>query len=156
MLVILALFLEGKEHFTFQSNWMKEQLLSRNENNQVYQGGLISDVTYCFFESGYLMTASMFCEPIARWIPVQLTWIRELGTPYYKIHFKTLFQQFLVPELTHVERLLLARQVVDFSLAQRNGFIKAFMEVFGITDRDSVFKSLKGCHQHFRAQVTRV
>jgi hypothetical protein len=140
MLVISALFHEGKEHFTFQSNWMKGRLPSCDENNQVYQGGLISNVTYCFFETGYLLTTSMFCESIACWIPVQLTWIQGLGTPYYKIHFKTLFQQFLVPELTDDERLLLARQVVDFSLAQRNGFIKAFMEVFGITDCDSVFK----------------
>jgi hypothetical protein len=113
---------------------MKDQLLARDEKNEVYQGGLISDVTYWFFENGYLLTTSMFCKLLARWIPVQLTWIQGLSIPYYKAHFKTLFEHFLIPDLTRDEQLLLACQVVDFSLAQRDVFIKAYMEVFGIND----------------------
>jgi hypothetical protein len=35
------------EHITFQMKWMSEQLLNCSEDgNNVYLGGLISDVTY--------------------------------------------------------------------------------------------------------------
>ncbi|OAV95598.1 hypothetical protein PTTG_26602 [Puccinia triticina 1-1 BBBD Race 1] len=77
-----------------------------------------SDVTYQYFENGYLLTTSMFCDELQRWIPIQLTWMRGLGEEYYKIHFATLFRQFLSASLTPAERDTLVRQVVDFSTAQ--------------------------------------
>ncbi|KAF8209897.1 hypothetical protein K438DRAFT_1571272, partial [Mycena galopus ATCC 62051] len=56
-------------------------------------------------------------------------------------------------------------QVVDFSEAQRNGFILAYVDFWlhwAPGERDSAElleaapKLLKGCRQHFRSQVTRV
>jgi hypothetical protein len=41
-------------------------------------------------------------------------------------------------------------------LAQREGFVSAYMDVFGETDRGAALKRLKGCHEHFCAQVTRI
>jgi hypothetical protein len=97
----------------------------------------------------------MYCSEIAQWIPVQLLWIQGLSENYYKIHFSTLFRQFMVPSFTQAECKTLARQVVDFSLAQKEGFVLAYMEVFGKCDYNRALKQLKGCHEHFRAQVTR-
>ena len=154
LLIISACFLKNEEHFTFQSKWMVDRLLDRDENNKVYQGGLISDVTYQFFENGYLLTMSMFCAPLQRWVPVQLSWIRGLSVEYYKLHFMTLLRQFKTDSFTPAERKTLARQIVDFSVAQRNGFINAYMEVFGETDREEALRMVKGWHQHFKAQVT--
>ncbi|EFP86465.1 uncharacterized protein PGTG_12421 [Puccinia graminis f. sp. tritici CRL 75-36-700-3] len=151
-----ASFLDGSEHFTFQTEWMAKRLLARDLDNRVYSGGLVSDVTYRFFENGYLLSTSMYVEEITRWVPVQLTWIRGLSAGYYRIHFATLFRQFLKPEITEVERDILVRNIVDFSLAQREGFIEAYGEVFGIFDRAQVLGKLQGCHQHYRAQVTRI
>jgi hypothetical protein len=148
--------MEESEHFTFQTKWMAERLLARDMDNAVYQGGLLSDVTYRFFENGYLLSTSMYCSETARWIPIQLTWIRGLSENYYRIHFATLFRQFMIPSFTRAERETLARQVVDFSLAQKEGFVMAYMEVFGECDRAQALKQLKGCHEHFRAQVTRI
>ncbi|KNE95106.1 hypothetical protein PSTG_11583 [Puccinia striiformis f. sp. tritici PST-78] len=156
LLIISSSYLPGTEHFTFQTTWMAERLITRNQDNNVYNGGLLSDVTYRFFETGYLLSTSMYCEETARWIPVQLSWIRGLTEEYYKIHFKTLFLQFLRPSFTTADRDTLVRQVVDFSLAQREGFISAYMDVFQETDRKKALGKLKGCHEHFRAQVTRV
>ncbi|KNE89648.1 hypothetical protein PSTG_16874, partial [Puccinia striiformis f. sp. tritici PST-78] len=156
LLVISAGFQEENEHFTFQSKWMADRLLARDENNEVYQGGLISDVTYRFFEHGYLLTTSMFCEQTARWIPVQLSWIRGLSAHYYQIHFAVLLRQMVRPDITILERDIMARQVVDFSLAQVEGFKAALREVFGITDPVKLEKMVKGCHQHFRAQVSKI
>ncbi|OAV86589.1 hypothetical protein PTTG_29820 [Puccinia triticina 1-1 BBBD Race 1] len=98
----------------------------------------------------------MFCKQTARWIPAQLSWIRGLSTNYYKLHFSALLRQFIWPDITPAERDLMACQVVDFSLAQTEGFKAAYMEVFGCTDSARAAKMIKGCHQHFRAQVTRV
>ncbi|KAA1106044.1 hypothetical protein PGT21_050152 [Puccinia graminis f. sp. tritici] len=156
LLIISSSFKPGIEHFTFQTKWMGERLVTRDHNNEVYSGGLLSDVTYRLFETGYLLSTSMFCEETARWIPVQLSWIRGLSAEYYQAHFATLFEQFDRPSFTTADRETLVRQVVDFSLAQREGFIAAYMKVFGVTDRQQALSKLKGCHEHFRAQVTRV
>ncbi|KAI7950633.1 hypothetical protein MJO29_009307 [Puccinia striiformis f. sp. tritici] len=56
------------------------------------------------------------------------------------------------PEITLLERDLMARQVVDFSLAQVEGFKDALREVFGIHDPIKLDSMVKGCHQHFRPQ----
>ncbi|PLW39025.1 hypothetical protein PCASD_08466 [Puccinia coronata f. sp. avenae] len=100
LLIISSSFAREKEHFTCQTSWMAKQLTARLQNNQVYQGGLLSDLTYKFFENGYLLTTSMF--------------------------------------------------------SQKNGYVPAYMEVFQEGDREAVLKNLKGCHEHFRAQITRI
>ncbi|OAV85732.1 hypothetical protein PTTG_30312, partial [Puccinia triticina 1-1 BBBD Race 1] len=148
--VISCSFRRGREHFTFQSPWMSERLLDRSEDgNKLYSGGLISDVTYRFFESGYLLTTSMYCDAIQRWIPVQLSWIRGLSEDYYTIHFTVLFQQFLLHSILPEEREKLATSIVDFSKAQQKGFVAAYMNVFGKTDANEAMKKLKGCREHF-------
>jgi hypothetical protein len=123
------------EHFTFKTQWMADRLLAHNKDNELYHGGLLSNVTYCFFENGYLLSTSMFCEDLQRWIPVQLTWIQGLSKKYYHMHFVVLLRQFFTSGITAGKRSLLVRQVVDFSLAQRNGFVSAYMEVFRVADK---------------------
>ncbi|OAV99289.1 hypothetical protein PTTG_25339 [Puccinia triticina 1-1 BBBD Race 1] len=133
---------------------MASQILARDECNEVYQGGLISDVTYRFFENGYLLTTLMFCVELGQWIPVLLSWIQGLLTNFYHNHFLVLLQQIVKGLDTPRDRAILARQVVDFSKAQRDGFVSAYMEAFGSTDEQNTVLALKGCRQHFRAQVT--
>ncbi|EFP90826.2 uncharacterized protein PGTG_16852 [Puccinia graminis f. sp. tritici CRL 75-36-700-3] len=156
LLIISSSYLEGDEHFTFQSEWMRKRLLARDIDHNVYSTGLVSDVTYRFFRNGYLLSTSMYCEELARWIPIQLTWIRGLSEKYYQVHFAVLFRQFLGPEFTTTERNILVCNIVDFSAAQREGFVAAYWEVFGICDKKIVLDKLQGCHEHYRAQVTRV
>ena len=135
---------------------MGKRLLARNIDDQVYSTGLVSDVTYRFFENGYLLSTSMYCEELARWVPIQLTWIRGLAEKYYLIHFATLFRQFAKPEFTKEEQDILVRNIVDFSAAQREGFVAAYWEVFGQCEKRIVLAKLQGCHEHYRAQVTQV
>ncbi|OAV85246.1 hypothetical protein PTTG_30668, partial [Puccinia triticina 1-1 BBBD Race 1] len=148
--IISSSFMPKAEHFTFQTKWMSDRLLARDKDNKVYSGGLISDVTYRYFETGYLLTTSMFCEDLKRWIPIQLTWIRGLSEQYYKIHFATLFRQFLAAPITPAERDTLVREVVDFSSAQVEGFVSAYLEVFRQGTRKEVRGMLKGCREHYR------
>ncbi|EGG09612.1 uncharacterized protein MELLADRAFT_95849 [Melampsora larici-populina 98AG31] len=154
--IISSSFMDNEEHFTFQTQWMAERLMDRDEKNDVYRGGLLSDVTYKFFENGYLLTTSMYCEDLMRWIPVQLTWLRGLKVSHYKCHFVTLLKQFFKASMTKHECEILSRQVVDFSMSQKEGFVQAYMEVFGESDRARVMRLLKVCQEHFRQQVTRV
>ncbi|OAV86106.1 hypothetical protein PTTG_30079, partial [Puccinia triticina 1-1 BBBD Race 1] len=154
--IISSSFMPSSEHFTFQTKWMSDCLFARDQQNQVYNGGLLSDVTYRYFENGYLLTTSMFCDELQRWIPIQLTWMRGLSEEYYKIHFATLFRQFLAASITPAEQDILVRQVVDFSTAQIEGFVSAYLEVFRQGTRSEVRKMLKGCREHFRQSITRV
>jgi hypothetical protein len=124
-LTVSASFLPGEEHFSFQTRWMAARLISRDLDGQVYQGGLLSDATYRFFENGYLLITSMYCEELGRWIPVLLSCMQGLSETNYKTHFTTLFKQFQADLITEDERNTLCQQVVDYSAAQRKGFISA-------------------------------
>lgn len=133
---------------------MQDQLVARDAEGKIYGGGLLSDVTYKFFANGYLLSTSMYHEDLRRWIPIQLTWLRGLSEEHYAVHFESLMKQLV--NLPSHDCETLVRQVVDFSMAQKNGFILAYMKVFEEEDRSVALSKLQGCHEHFRAQVTRV
>ncbi|KNF02935.1 hypothetical protein PSTG_03884 [Puccinia striiformis f. sp. tritici PST-78] len=76
-------------------------------------------------------------------------------TRYTSCSFQ-LLRQVVQPEITLVEQDLMARQVVDFSLTQVEGFKDALREVFDIHDPIKLDSMVKGCHQHFRAQVGKI
>jgi hypothetical protein len=152
LLIISALFMPDQENFAFQTQWMAGMIMTRDENNEVYGLGLVSDVAYWFFKNGYLLSTSRYCKETSCWIPILLTWIRGLSKSYYQVHFATLLQQFA--GLPQNKCDILVHNVVDFSLAQTNGFISAYTKVFGITDQAAICRKLKGCQQHFNAQIT--
>ncbi|EGG05825.1 uncharacterized protein MELLADRAFT_87748 [Melampsora larici-populina 98AG31] len=143
-------------HITFQTKWMAEQLVRRDALGKVYAGGLLSDVTYRFFHHGYLLTTSMYSEILHRWIPVQLTWMWGLEEAHYRAHFTTLLSQINAADLTFHESDLLVQQVVDFSAAQKKGFVTAYMDVFKEHDPAKALSKLKGCHEHYRQSITRI
>jgi hypothetical protein len=150
MEVILMACKQGQEQITFQTQWMSQRLLDcGKDGNNVYSGGLILDVTYCFFSSGYLLTTSMYCKDIGRWIPVQLSWIRRLSKSYYSVHFTILFLQFLIPSLLQHKRKNMACSIVNFSKAQQSGFVLAYMGIFGESNPSKALRKLKGCREHF-------
>ncbi|EGG11434.1 uncharacterized protein MELLADRAFT_90953 [Melampsora larici-populina 98AG31] len=143
-------------HITFQTEWIAEQLVRRDQNRKVYSGGLLLDVTYRFFHNGYLLTTSMYNEIMHCWIPIQLTWIWGQEVNHYRAHFSTLLKQIKEADLTHHKRELLVQQVVDFSVAQKKGFVTAYMEVFNKNDPAKALDKLKGCHEHYCQSITRI
>ncbi|EGG04860.1 uncharacterized protein MELLADRAFT_88518 [Melampsora larici-populina 98AG31] len=153
--LISTSLLGANVHITFQTDWMADQLVRRDTLGKVYSGGLLSDVTYRFFHHGYLLTTSMYSEILHRWIPIQLTWMWGLEEAHYKAHFLTLLAQINAADLTYHERDLLVQQVVDFSTAQKKGFVSAYMEVFHENDPGKALSKLKGCHEHYRQSITR-
>ncbi|EGG06946.1 uncharacterized protein MELLADRAFT_86229 [Melampsora larici-populina 98AG31] len=154
--LISTSLLGSNVHITFQTEWMAEQIVRRDQNGKTYSGGFLSDVTYRFFHNGYLLTTSMYSDIMTRWIPIQLTWLWGLETAHYRAHFKTLLNQIKDADLTHHEQDLLTQQVVDFSVAQKKGFIEAYMEVFNEADPGKALDKLKGCREHYRQSITRI
>ncbi|EGG07266.1 uncharacterized protein MELLADRAFT_85895 [Melampsora larici-populina 98AG31] len=103
--MISCSFLPENTHMTFQTEWMAEQLLSRDNDDRFYGGGLLSDVTYKFFVNGYLLSTSMYHGVLKRWMPVQLTWLRGISKKHYAAHFVTLMKQVQSdPRLTNAKR----------------------------------------------------
>ncbi|EGG02591.1 uncharacterized protein MELLADRAFT_91258 [Melampsora larici-populina 98AG31] len=142
-------------HISFQSPWMEEVLLYKDKSGESYEGGLLSDVTYKFFQHGYLLSTSMYNSRIERWVPVLLTWLAGLETGHYKVHFVTLFNLINNKAKTDQQKKRLLDQVVDFSLAQKNGFIEAYMEVFRVSYKVAL-SHLHGCEQHYMQAITRI
>ncbi|EGG10783.1 uncharacterized protein MELLADRAFT_93462 [Melampsora larici-populina 98AG31] len=95
-------------------------------------------------------------EILHRWIPIQLTWMWGLEESHYRAHFLTLLQQIQAADLTYHERDLLVQQVVDFSTAQKKGFVSAYMDIFQEHDPAKALSKLKGCHEHYRQSITRI
>jgi capsid portal protein len=62
----------------------------------------------------------------------------------------------MIPEIKLSKHETLARQVVNFLMAQKEGFVNAYMEVFSEADCTQAMAKLKGCHEHYHAQVTRI
>ncbi|OAV98480.1 hypothetical protein PTTG_25674 [Puccinia triticina 1-1 BBBD Race 1] len=152
--IVSSSFSGGNKHFTFQTKWMAERLLAcLEEGKKLYSSSLLSNVTYRFFENSYLLTTLMYYSKINRWILVQLSWIQGLSKQYYQTHFALLFKQFMIPSILKDKCEQLVQSVVNFSSAQHNGFIAAFMEVFNTTKQFAI-GHLKGCSHHFQASFT--
>ncbi|EGG03557.1 uncharacterized protein MELLADRAFT_90087 [Melampsora larici-populina 98AG31] len=157
MRIVSVSLMPEDTHLSLQTEWMAEVLVYQDKKKpEPYTGGLLSDVTYRFFENGYLLTTSMYNDRIERWVPVLLTWLHELSSSHYKSHFITLLRQIQRSSLSEKDKGLLCEQVVDFSQAQKVGFIDAYMEVFNVYDRNIALSKLHGCEQHFAQSITRM
>ncbi|KAJ6548940.1 hypothetical protein B0H19DRAFT_1300070, partial [Mycena capillaripes] len=133
-------------------------------------GGLVSDAAHWVWRvhNSLLIVTSTY-EPVHLkcWVPVLMSYSNGGTELHYEIHFFELFLSFA--EQCDRQKIALTDEmlpnVVDFSLAERNGFISAFVGFWRMRepDRRTVAELrkiaptlLKGCAQHFRNQITRV
>ncbi|KAJ2991697.1 hypothetical protein NUW54_g8123 [Trametes sanguinea] len=144
---------------------IKDALLSGPDSNV---NGIVSDAAHGFWRdhSALLIISSTFSATLRCWVPGLFSYSNGATTEHYRLHFLALFrsmsQEARMRQITISDDLF--ANVVDFSEAERSGFIHAFIDFWhheGTTRtsddlRASAEQLLKGCQQHFRAGVTRL
>lgn len=116
----------GKEVIVMQTDDMRSWL-STFEIRTNNQNGYVSDAAHSFFRYGLLMVSCAFSEVSLQWVPVVLSWFGSQTPACYCAHFLTLFrsiQAIIPPDAIDPDSYF--ANVVDFSPAQREGYIQAF------------------------------
>ncbi|KAL7284985.1 hypothetical protein ACG7TL_000074 [Trametes sanguinea] len=130
--------------------------------------GIVSDAAHGFWRdrSALLIISSTFSPRLRCWVPGIFSYANGSSAEHYRLHFLALFQSMAREAYLRkisIDDTLFAN-VVDFSEAERVGFIEAFVSFWreeGTTRtaddlRGRAKTLLKGCQQHFRAGVTRI
>lgn len=136
-----------------------------NEDFEIFY----TDVTYNFLEKFYLCTSVLYCTKLQRHIPVFSGFMAHIDTDHYYTYFLHLLTLLLTKDIDLVSYVIL-----DFSLAQKNGFLRAYAECSrrksfpDLTSQnakyDSIMKSLEdeglkkviGCEVHFKISAGRI
>ncbi|ESK87120.1 hypothetical protein Moror_11896 [Moniliophthora roreri MCA 2997] len=147
--IIAEHMLNGIAVITCQTQWMAERLIMASKNPKGLNGS-VSDAAHGWFRvpTSLLITTSIFSKSMQRWVP---------GVYSYSNVTKGKMGQVVVDKDF--------ANTVDFSEAQRLGFIEAFVRFWKEDKGDrrnneelrtAAAALLRGCAQHFRNQVTRV
>ncbi|KAJ7208420.1 hypothetical protein B0H12DRAFT_1034287, partial [Mycena haematopus] len=143
-----------------QSPWQRHISLKDKIRTEAVNG-TVSDACHDYFTGhNHLLFLSSTFEPthLKSWVPILMTYSNGATAVHYRIHFLYLFRG-LAEECAKTDREVrddLFANVVDFSDAQRNGFIQAFIDFWLEFEPDAAAGLLKGCRQHFDNQITRV
>ncbi|KAJ6632035.1 hypothetical protein B0H10DRAFT_1937756 [Mycena sp. CBHHK59/15] len=136
---IVAADLLDHQYICMQTPFMRDVLLRDSvqswhaENLEPKSGrhGVITDSTHNFFKQGILLTSLVFSQVLFCWVVVLYTWIGNQDQEHHVPHFKHLVQ--VIAEIcthglgfTFDNRVFSA--ILDFSNAQRNSFIEAFVD----------------------------
>ncbi|KAE8267185.1 hypothetical protein A4X09_0g5167 [Tilletia walkeri] len=173
-----ASFVDGKFAVVLQTDWQASLFTQRDlpagSTERDGSGGILTDVTFKVFENFYLCTSSVFSHILGRWVPILWTVLRQQREPDFADHFFHLFRSLQEQGFGREEVERLMSGTVDFSQAQRAGFVSAYVRwrsalgaMQGLTseaaraaEKEEYALSgatlLKGCLFHFRQSVQRV
>ncbi|KAF5379467.1 hypothetical protein D9615_006598 [Tricholomella constricta] len=171
---------------SLQTKFMRSQLLKEEILNEPVNG-MVNDAAHGWWKerTSLLMVTSTYCPVLSCWVPGMLSFTNGATTDHFMHHFLAVFQGIVDEAEVHgmeIEDRLFAgvksleisnkwqttdskSQVMDFSEAERSGFITAFTEFWYQHPNNARSRAeleaaaqrlLRGCEEHFRAGVTRV
>jgi hypothetical protein len=108
--------------------WIKSQLKELIQKDESRQLGTITDTTYKFFKTGFLLTSSIYSSALNWWIPAVLSFIAQEDVDHIFEYFRFLIEslQEVIPPAQFSGAL---DEIVDFSQAQSNAFKQAYVYV---------------------------
>lgn len=131
--------------------------------------GFVTDAAHNYWKASdaLLIITSVYSQLLHRWIPTLFSYANGGTAEHYQLHFHTLFQslheQCTRRDLPITDEMFAT--VMDFSVAQSNGFIAAFIQFWEHVPNNNRSTQelqlaantlIKGCEQHFRTGVTRL
>ncbi|KAL1715944.1 hypothetical protein EV715DRAFT_293655 [Schizophyllum commune] len=158
-----------------QSDFMRTQLYQAQVADRNVCG-IVTDAAHKFWREKHcvLIISSVYSHTLSRWVPGLMSYSDGSTAAHYCYHFLILFHSIALQcqkQGAPVTDEILAN-VIDFSEAERSGFVTAYVSfreweqqaaaASGVVlpTRDELeakaLRLLKGCRQHFSAQVTRV
>ncbi|KAJ7658638.1 hypothetical protein DFH06DRAFT_1407053, partial [Mycena polygramma] len=152
-----------------QTPFMVSQLVKTHIILRDAINGIVSDGAHGYFieHNALLLMSSSYCLDLDCWVPGIMSYTNGATQQHYCIHFLCLFETMASYAESQGIKISDAtfKNVVDFSDPQRLGFVDAFVLFW--TRRKDDFRTerelrqagsalLKGCQQHYRAQVNRV
>ncbi|KAF9522542.1 hypothetical protein CPB83DRAFT_917241, partial [Crepidotus variabilis] len=153
---------------SLQTPFMRSKLVSKNTLDEPING-LVNDAAHGFWKerNSLLMITSVYCPELFCWVPGLMSFTNGASTNHFKYHFMVLFERmaFEAEEQDIPVTDELFAGVMDFSEAERGGFIEGFVS-FWLERSDNTRNErelleaaallLRGCREHFRAGVTRI
>lgn len=111
---------------------------------------IVTDVTFKAVPKGYYLCSSViYVKQLQKHVVFYQAVIRSFSSQTFRRYFVALFRKFNIK----LEKFL--GVIMDFSAAQREGFISAVNEVFGVKQHNAL-PFLKGCYMHWMQSVKRL
>jgi hypothetical protein len=149
-----------------QTPWMRQQSVQFDEHSEPVNG-FVTDAAHKFFKDGYLFVNSIYSSVLRCWIPILFSYSNGASAEHYERHHRCLFEQMHLECAEYDNQEVtdaMLRVMMDFSTAQRKGWIDAFVAFHQEHDDPRSDAELhlvaetliKGCQEHYRAGVTRI
>ncbi|KAJ6457808.1 hypothetical protein C8R47DRAFT_1203316 [Mycena vitilis] len=152
-----------------QTPFMVSQLVKNHIILRDAINGIVSDGAHGYFieHNALLLMSSSYCLDLDCWVPGIMSYTNGATQQHFCLHFLAMFET--MASYAESQGIKISdssfKNVVDFSDPERLGFVDAFV-LFWQRRKDD-FRTekelrkaasalLKGCQQHYRAQVNRV
>ncbi|KAJ7474341.1 hypothetical protein FB451DRAFT_1467183 [Mycena latifolia] len=154
---------------SMQTPFMASQLVKNHIIQRDAINGIVSDGAHGYFleHKAILLMSSSYCLDLDGWVPGIMSYANGGTQEHFFLHFLSMFESMASQAEKEGRKITDAafKNVVDFSDAERLGFIQAFV-TFWLRRKDDHRTEkelrkdggalLKGCQQHSRAQVNRI
>ncbi|KZV89850.1 hypothetical protein EXIGLDRAFT_136981 [Exidia glandulosa HHB12029] len=153
--------------FCMQSAFMRDLAL-RDKRLPGPLNAHVTDACHGFWraKNDVLIISSAYSERLRCWMPIVLSYSDGQTAEHYAAHFEAYFDGLAAQ--AEVDNVIISddlfRNTVDFSQAQRRGFIIAFVRFWQKRNshrsaeelEEAAVSLLRGCGEHFRSSITRV